>query len=206
MTTNVEELILTFGYLGVFLGLYLEYLVPALPMQVVIPVAGLLISQDDLNFWGVLIAGTAGATLGSYTLFLLGDHWQQHGNIDGFIEKYGRWLTLNQDDVNKAQGFIERYGGGMVLFSHVIPLSIIRVAVSILAGSSQMARPRFVLFVALGSVIWNGGQLYAVVALGRNWNTLLIIGRPLEPLLWVAGGLILLGLAAWYVKRLKNYS
>jgi membrane protein DedA with SNARE-associated domain len=113
VTPQVEQFIITFGYIGVLIGLYVEHVFPPAPMQVVIPIAGFLVGRGELNFWGVWVAGTIGGVLGSYTLYAIG-HWVDEPRVRRFIKKRGHWLTIAENDLDRSLHFLDRYGTAMV--------------------------------------------------------------------------------------------
>ena len=61
------------GYVGVFLAMAIESAMIPLPSELILPFAGFLVSDPShrepltgapWNFWGVVVAGTAGTTAG----------------------------------------------------------------------------------------------------------------------------------------------
>ena len=98
------------GYVGIFLLMFLETIFPPIPSEVIMPIAGVRAAQGPLTLWGVIASGTAGAMLGN--LF-----WYALARVIGmrrfrpFIERYGRWLTMDWDDVEKAERLFGRFGG-----------------------------------------------------------------------------------------------
>jgi membrane protein DedA with SNARE-associated domain len=193
MSEQVLQFLIHFGYLGVLLALYVEHVFPPIPAQVVLPVAGLLIGRGDLSFSGVLLAACLGAVLGSSTLYLLG-YWMH----EPIINRYSRLLKLSPEKQAKHLAFIQRYGNSMVFISHTIPLSPVRVLVSLMAGANRMALGRFLLFCTLGSLVWIGGQLYVAVFIGENWGILFEIIRQ-QPGYFIAVSLLAVGIVlGWY--------
>ena len=101
------------GYVGIFLLMFLETIFPPIPSEVIMPVAGARAAQGPLTLWGVIASGTAGAMLGN--LF-----WYALARVIGmkrfrpFIEKYGRWLTMDWEDVEKTERLFGRFGGTSV--------------------------------------------------------------------------------------------
>ena len=200
----LEELIRDFGYIGVAVGLYIEHVFPPAPMQLVIPFAAVLVVSGDLNFVLVWITGTLGAMLGSWTLYEFG-RWANEPLVRRFIQRYGRYLTITESDLDSALQKLERYGNSMVFVSHMIPLSIVRVVVSIFAGVQKIPRMRFLLYTGLGTLLWIGLELYAVVLIGGNWNEIVRIIQPYEPYLWGVGFVIGGLCVVWYIQRLRRH-
>ena len=53
----VEQWVAQWGYLGIFAAMVLENVVPPIPSEVIMPLAGFYVGQGQLNFFGVVLAG-----------------------------------------------------------------------------------------------------------------------------------------------------
>lgn len=113
----------------------------------------------------------------------------------------GRWVgprvfhwersrLLNPRHLAQAHAFYERHGGKTVLLSRFLP--IIRTYAPFVAGVGSMPRARFVLFNALGALLWVGSLLLSGFFFGnvpfiKGNLTLIILGIVLVsllPVLW----------------------
>ena len=65
----------------------------------------------------------------------------------------GKLLGLKAGDVEKADGWFQKTGTKAVFFCRCVP--VVRSLISIPAGMSRMKLPRFFLYTAAGSAIWN---------------------------------------------------
>ena len=122
----------------------------------------------------------------------------------GFIIKYGKWLTVSEKDLDSSLRTLQRWGYAMVLFSHLIPLSVVRVIVSIFAGVNRMRWWHFAAYTTIGTILWIGGQLYVAVILGENWDELLAKAEPYELYFWMGGVVLGVLFIVWYVHRLRR--
>jgi membrane protein DedA with SNARE-associated domain len=140
------------GYWGIFLLMMLENVIPPVPSEAIMSMAGIAVSQGKMNFLAVLLTGTAGTVIGN--LF-----WWEIGRRLGYerlrplVERWGRWLTLEWEDIEKLRRYFDRWGGVTVFLFRFMPLG--RTVISIPAGLMHMPFWRFVLFTAAGSAIWN---------------------------------------------------
>jgi membrane protein DedA with SNARE-associated domain len=173
----LEQIIITFGYPGIVIVMFLECLFPPIPSELLMPFAGFLASQGHFSFSGILLAGTAGSLLGALALYYLG-HYVGEPLIRTFLRRYGRYLLVTERDFNRSLDFFERYSESIVFLGRFIPL--IRSLISIPAGINRMPMSRFVLFTALGSGLWNGLMSYIGVILGENWTKLLVFVKQYE--------------------------
>ncbi|MDP9455642.1 MAG: DedA family protein [Actinomycetota bacterium] len=163
MAQWVFDVVSALGYLGLALLLVAENLFPPIPSEVVLPLAGFLVGRGDLNLWGALVAATTGSVLGAVALYSLG-RWGGRR----LVLRYGSWLRVDEDSLDRAEGWFRHYGDVLVLFARVVPLA--RSIVSIPAGTAKMPLMRFVVLTSIGSVIWNALLLGAGVILGANWS------------------------------------
>jgi len=148
MADWVIRLIEQTGYVGVFLLMFLETVFPPVPSEVIMPIAGLAAARGQMALWGVILSGTAGAMFGNFFWYLL-------ARVIGierfrpFIERHGRWLTLDWYDVEKAEHLFGRFGGIVVGAGRMLPT--IRSVVSIPAGLLRMRLKSFLLWSSLGT-------------------------------------------------------
>jgi membrane protein DedA with SNARE-associated domain len=155
------------GYVGIFLLMFLETIFPPIPSEVIMPIAGVRAAQGPLSLWGVIASGTAGAMLGN--LF-----WYALARVIGmrrfrpFIETYGRWLTMDWDDVAKAERLFGRFGGLIVSLGRMLPT--IRSVISIPAGLLNMRLKSFLIWSTLGTLAWTAMLATAGWGLGKAFR------------------------------------
>jgi len=165
------------GYVGIFLLMFLETIFPPIPSEVIMTVAGSRAVDGPLSLWGVIASGTAGAMLGN--LF-----WYALARVIGmkrfrpFIENYGRWLTMDWDDVEKAEKLFGRFGGTIVSVGRMLPT--IRSVISIPAGLLSMRLKSFLLWSTLGTAVWTAVLATAGWALGMAFDDVEKILGPLS--------------------------
>lgn len=151
------------GYLGIALLMVLENIFPPIPSELIMGVGGISVARGNMAFWPLLFAGTIGATLGNYAWFLAGDQWGAR-RLAPFVRRWGRWLTLDWHDVQKARRVFRQHGTWAVFFLRFSPL--LRTMISLPAGLSRMGHWRFLIYTFAGSAIWNavliqGGKMAA---------------------------------------------
>ena len=167
MLENIGQWIQTvmgsLGYVGLALLLVLENVFPPIPSEVVLPLAGFFVGRGDFTFWGALLAATIGATAGALVLYSLG-RWGGRA----LVLRYGKWLRVSEEDLDRAEGWFARHGDLLVLGARVVPGA--RSVVSIPAGTSRMPLLRFAVLTTIGSAVWNAVLIGAGVILGANWD------------------------------------
>ncbi|MEU5528484.1 DedA family protein [Micromonospora chersina] len=164
LTGWVASVIDSFGAVGVALLVALESIIPPIPSEIVLAMAGYLAAEGRFNVVLIVLAATAGSLLGALVLYWLGAALGE--------ERLKRWLDhiplVDRDDLEKADRWFERHGRWAVLIGRVVP--VVRSLVSVPAGANRMPLGEFVLLTTLGSGVWNALIVGAGFALGSRWE------------------------------------
>jgi len=188
----VTRVIESLGYLGVAFLVALENVFPPIPSEVVLPFAGFVASDGDAAFLGMVLAATVGSLVGAWALYGIAA-WVGPVRLRHFVERFGRWLSVSVDDLERAESWFDRHSHLAVLICRCVPL--IRSLVSIPAGFRRMPFGRFTLFTLIGSAVWNSGLVGAGYLLRDQWE-------DVEPVMgvvqWIVIALIV-GALGWFV-------
>ena len=157
------------GYWGIAFLMFLENVFPPIPSEVIMGLAGIQVGQGKMNFWTVILAGTIGSTLGNYAWYLLGRVYGFR-RLEGFVNRWGRWLTVDWEDVQKINALFTRHGGKIVFILRFMPA--FRTIVSLPAGLFRMGTARFLIVTFAGAAIWNVVLTGAGYYLGRNFEAI----------------------------------
>ena len=149
----VTGVIEALGYLGIAVLAALENILPPIPSEVILRLSGFLAGQGRYWLPAVVLAATLGSVVGALVRYVLGRRLGER-RVRRLVRRYGRWLTIGEDDLDRAQEWFDRHGPAVVFFGRLIP--VIRSIVSVPAGIGRMPLGRFVLSTALGSALWNG--------------------------------------------------
>ncbi|MEN9933603.1 MAG: hypothetical protein RLZZ387_182 [Chloroflexota bacterium] len=201
LTVWVRDAIEAMGYIGIALVMLLENLVPPIPSELVMPFAGFLVAEGRLSFVGVVAAGTVGAVLGALVLYAVG-MWAGEPLVRQFLRRYGRWISVSEQELDKALAAFGKRGDAIVFFGRLIPL--IRSLISLPAGMHRMPLGRFLLFTTLGSAIWNASLAYAGFTLGQNWQAVLGFISQYKQLTLVVLAILAVGWAIWMAQRWRT--
>lgn len=194
----VQQLVAAIGYPGIFLAALLETVFPPLPSELIMPFSGFQVARGDLTFLGAVLAGTLGAVAGAIPMYYLGV-WADEHVIRRFVRRFGRYLGISENDLDRVLRVFHRYGEAAIFFGRLIPL--IRTLISIPAGMDRMPLPRFLLFTFVGTFIWTGVLTYAGVLLGENWEDVLVIIDRYQGLMIVLTVVGLVALAGFMLYR-----
>jgi len=186
------------GWPGVVFLMAIESAAIPFPSELIMPLAGwLLIQAKGGSVWWVLLAGFYGGLgnlLGSWVAY-----WISMKGGRPLLLKYGKYVLMSKDEVDKAEIWFNRYGEWAVFIGRLLP--VVRTFISIPAGLARMNLWRFSLYTFAGSFIWSLGLAYGGFLLGENWEDLRAVMRPFDiPIL-----LILAAGAIWLlVHRIKS--
>ena len=183
------------GYLGVGFLMFLETIFPPIPSEVIMPVAGVAAAQGKLSFTLSVASGTAGAMLGNIVWYLAA-RALGHDRIKPIIQRYGKWLTLDWDDVEKAHRWFDRHGIALVFLGRLIPT--IRSIVSIPAGLLDMRFRNFVIASTIGTALWTAILAGAGYKLQENFRD---VGKIIGPV----SNVVLAVLVLAYLSRLIRH-
>jgi membrane protein DedA with SNARE-associated domain len=95
-----------------------------------------------------------------------------------FIERHGRWLTLDWPDVEKAERLFGRFGGIVVGLGRMLPT--VRSVVSIPAGLLHMRLKSFLIWSTVGTAGWSSGLAIAGYLLGQQFEDIEKVVGPLS--------------------------
>jgi len=178
------------GLLGIFLLMALENIFPPIPSEVIMGLGGVAVSRGTIDFWPLMIVGTIGSTAGNCVWYWLGDHWGRT-RLEPFVNRWARWLTMEWEDVERAQRFFQRHGPWVVFVFRFTP--VFRTMISLPAGLAHMGIWRFLAFTFAGAFIWNlllvesGRRLAVWLAESQEvlgWITLGLLGLTLAGYVW----------------------
>ena len=130
---------------------------------------GMLAARGDMAMVPLVLWGTLGTTVGNYFWYAVGRHFGYQG-LKPFVDRHGRWLTVEWDDVERLHRFFLKHGGKTVFVFRFLPT--FRTMISLPAGMAKMPHWRFALATFTGSAIWNGVLAGAGYYLGRNFDRL----------------------------------
>lgn len=157
----IVSIIERLGYLGIAILMALENIFPPLPSEAIMGAGALAVASDRMSFWPLLAFGTAGTVAGNYCWFWVGDR-VGYEKLGPFIDRWGRWLTLEWEDVERASDFFQKHGQWAVFFLRFFP--VMRTMISLPAGLAHMNVWRFLVFTTAGAAIWN-----VILILGTQW-------------------------------------
>lgn len=186
MTEFILDLIEGWGYIGIFILMFLENVFPPIPSEVIMALGGVAVAQGRFEFWPLVTVAVAGTTLGNWVWYGIG-RWVGYERLRPLIDRYGRWLTLDWDEVERLHAFFLKYGSGIVFVCRFLPIA--RTMISLPAGMVRMNQVKFLIWTAAGSTIWITALAGAGSWFGKQFAE---VDRFIGPLAVVAIGTLVL--------------
>ncbi|MBX5466735.1 MAG: DedA family protein [Firmicutes bacterium] len=161
----ITDRVLTWGLVGVGVGMFLESAYLPLPSEVILPFAGYLVAHGRATFVEAVVVALVGSLFGGWAGYELA----RYGGRP-LLERWGRYVGLRPHELDRAERWFRRHGDGAVLLGRLLPG--VRTYISLPAGVAAMPRGRFLLFSALGALPWTVLFTYVGWIVGQSSGTL----------------------------------
>jgi membrane protein DedA with SNARE-associated domain len=144
---HLHQFVAEYGYFAIFLLVALESAGVPMPGETALVSAAVLAGRGDFHIGLVIACAAAAAILGDNAGYWVGREF-------GFplIYRYGHYIRVDEGRLKVAQYLFQRHGGKIVFFGRFV--AILRAFAAFLAGVNHLPWPRFLLFNALGGVVW----------------------------------------------------
>ena len=175
---DITYLLTTYGYLGIFIVIFLESgILFALPGDSLLFTAGLFVAVLGLKlpililiiFLATFLGGVCGYEIGTY------------------LEKLRKFsffrLILKEEYINKTHQFFTKYGRSAIIFSRFVP--IIRTFTPIVAGIARVPYKFYIKYSLISSIAWATTMTLIGYFLGRMFPII-------KNYLWVVAILVVL--------------
>jgi membrane protein DedA with SNARE-associated domain len=185
------------GYPGVVALMAMESACLPIPSEVVMPFAGYLASIGRFNLWLVATCGAIGCNIGSAIAYEVGARGGRP-----FLERWGRYLLIGQDELERVDRIFARYGAISVLVGRLLP--IIRTFIALPAGIARMNRWTFHLYTFVGSWPWCLALAWVGYQLGLHWSDSPVLHAVMHSLDLAVAALILAGVILFVFLRVRK--
>lgn len=145
---QLTQLLATYGYGAVLLFIMIESAGIPFPGETMLLIAAIAAGMThQLAIAWVIAAAATGAILGDNLGFWI-------GRTAGYqlLRRYGRYILLNERQLKLGHYLFLKHGGKVVFFGRFV--AVLRAWAAFLAGTNRMSWPTFLLFNALGGVVW----------------------------------------------------
>ena len=175
--------VLVFAEAAVFVGF-------VLPGETAVLLGGVLAGTGRLSLTALLVVVVATAVVGDSVGYEVGRHF-------GPRLLASRPLQNHASRIEGAQTFLRERGGWAVLLSRLT--AFLRAVMPGLAGSSRMPYGRFLLFNAVGGIIWGAGVVLLGYFAGNSYQQVEgVLGKASAVVIAVV---VVAALVVWRVRR-----
>ena len=191
MQQQIENAVTEAGYAAIAALMAIETVLPPIPSELVLPLAGFQVANGTLAFAPALAASTLGAVVGASFLYAL-------ARLGGrpLVLRLHPLLRITDRDIDRADRWFDRRATLIVLLGRLVPG--VRSLVSVPAGLSEMPVSRFLAATTAGTLLWNAALLGAGLLLGEHYHRVEGYVGPVSTVVVVlvvagmVGGLVLL--------------
>jgi membrane protein DedA with SNARE-associated domain len=194
---SLEPALDHYGYLAVAGFVLLEDFGVPVPGETILVLGAVYAGTGRLNVVAVALVGFIAAVLGDNIGFAIG-----HFGGRPLIERYGRYVLITRDRLDRATGFFERHGGKVVVAARFI--EGLRQANGIIAGVSGMHWARFLIFNAIGAALWVAVWTSIGYASGSHINAIYTAATSYDLYFAIGVGVLLILYLARRLKRTKG--
>lgn len=165
MHFNITHLVGSYGYIGVFVMLALEYLILVVPGETTLTTVGILSHNHAYHFSDVWMV--VSATLGTFTGSMIA---YGIGRLFGrpLLVRYGKYVFLNEQRINQSEHLFQSYPILMLFVSKYI--AVVRDVVPYIAGVNKLKLRLFVPLMFIASVFWTTTFIVAGGLIGQLWT------------------------------------
>jgi membrane protein DedA with SNARE-associated domain len=175
--------LLVFGEAAIFIGF-------VLPGETAVVLGGVLAARQSISLTALMILVVVAAVVGDSVGYEVGRHYG-----DRVLEL--RPLLKHRHRLDGARGYLRRKGAYAVFLGRWT--AFLRAVMPGLAGVSRMPYPRFLLFNALGGLVW--GVTYCLVGYLAG-NSYQVVEQRVGSAGAVATALVVIGaLVTWHLRR-----
>jgi membrane protein DedA with SNARE-associated domain len=185
-----------YGYLAVAGLVLLEDFGVPVPGETVLILGAVYAGTGRLSIVLVGLLGFLAAVTGDNIGFAIG----RFGGRP-LVERFGRYILLTPERLDKATGFFERRGASIIIVARFV--EGLRQANGIIAGTTGMHWARFLAFNAIGAALWVG--LWASVGYfsGNHITSIYNTATHYSLIFGIVVGVLIIGYIAFRVRKAR---
>jgi membrane protein DedA with SNARE-associated domain len=179
---TIHHLIVSYGYLAVFILIAAESFGIPLPGETALIAASIYAgATHHLSPGWIFAVGATAAIIGDTCGYWIGDK----GGYP-LLRRYGHYVRLDEVKLKIARYLFSRHGGKVVFFGRFV--SVLRTYAAFLAGMNRMHYRRFLAFNASGGIVW-----CAIFTFGAYWfgNKITQISGPVGIVLLILAVIVI---------------
>jgi membrane protein DedA with SNARE-associated domain len=183
-----------YGLWAILLLVMVEDFGIPLPGETVLIAGAIFAGSGQINVIALGLVGFFAAAIGDNIGYAIGRFGGR-----ALVDRWGRYIFLTPERLDKAEGFFERHGGKIITIARFV--EGLRQANGIIAGISKMHWLRFGAFNALGAALWVGAWVSLGYFAGQHITT--IYNNITRYSIYAVIAAVVL-IAAWIAYRLRK--
>ena len=187
------------SYVVIFLVAALEcaaFVGLLVPGESLMLATGFFAQQGLLDLDAVIVVGTLGAIVGDNIGYQLGCRLGRE-----WLLRHGARFGLKPERLDKAEAFFARHGAKAVFFGRFVWFA--RALVPFVAGASRMRYRQFIVYNAIGAVLWTLGCVLLGYFLGASWQ---VAEQWISRTGLIIGGLLAVAIIGIWIRRRRRGS
>jgi membrane protein DedA with SNARE-associated domain len=190
--TGMADWLANWGYLGLFVCVFVGNLGIPMPEETVLLAAGFLAGRNILDLKTVYVVGIASAVSGDCSGYLFG-----RTSGTRLLAWVGRTFPYLRPGQQRLEAFFQTHGSKAVFMARFITGA--RFMAGPMAGAAGMSFWRFLGWNVLGALIWCSlvSTIGYLVGDELEW----VAKQAHRAFLWIGLGIVLLLGAAWFLRR-----
>lgn len=183
-----------YGPISLFVLLALGIIALPVPEETLLVVSGVLMRQGQIDVSNTYTAALLGSLFGITTSYLIGRTTSKF-----LLHKYGSWIGITEDRLNKAHAWFEKYGKWSLFIGYFIPG--VRHFTGLFAGITELEYKHFALYAYTGAILWVTLFISAGYYLG---NYLPIVYENMELAIEISLGIGTIAVLAYFFLLRKD--
>jgi membrane protein DedA with SNARE-associated domain len=186
-----------YGVWAIGLLIMLEDFGIPVPGETILIAGAVYAGAGRLNVLAVGVVGFIAAIIGDNIGFAIG-----HFGGRALALRWGKYVFLTEERLNKAEGFFDRRGAIVITFARFV--EGLRQANGIIAGTTGMHWLRFLIFNAIGAALWVGTWVSLGYLAGNHIGTIYHDITLYSYYALIALGVLIVGYVAWRLRRRRR--
>lgn len=175
------------GYLGIFIGMFIESTAFPLPSELIVIPAGIAASQGHMDLLLIILVGTCGNVAGAVFSYYLAEFAGRT-----FLFRIGKYFFVKPEAIIKVEEYFKNHGPISVFIARLLPG--FRHFISLPAGIAKMDIKLFYFYTTVGSLLWTTVLAILGYEIGENKE---MIKEYIHTVILVCVGLCI-AIAAFY--------
>ncbi len=183
-------------YVFLFLGAFMENVFPPIPGDTLIVFGAYLAGIGIIGVLPAYLAMWIGSAVGCMLVYGVA-YWKGREFFLGLNSR-----LCSEENLARAEAWFSRYGDRIVIFNRFMPT--VRMFVGVVAGISKMHPFRMLVYVLIGTFLWNSLLVYFGLQVGQNWRLVIDVLRMYNRVilgLMAVGGI---GYWMWWRKKKRG--